>query len=322
MQEARNILQPARRLQTVYVCSSDAQFVAACNEAGGALGLPVEALGTEALRQGNYKQTQTCAFVDVSGLSQSDLTQLAQMKHAPMVLAANPEQFDPIQCLSRMPGINNIYIKNPQQMTRQLHSILAKMQGGAWGLGSYLDAGTVTSKLSIADYGKKQQYINRVREFAAGIPNGFGDLPNIVATMAWELMMNGMFNAPRENGKPKYKDVSRSNALVVEPGEEIELEYGFDERALAIAVRDTFGTLTRETVVENLLRASTTDQAQVKRSSPGAGVGLYVLFTSASQLDFQIAPGRCTEVTAVIYLSKRYRDFARGGHSINFFVEE
>lgn len=309
-------------LKTIYVSSSDPQFQGACDEAARALGSSAEKVSLEALYHGSAHVGKACVLVDVTGLTQEDLIKLARLDHARIVLAADPEQFDPIQCMARITGINNIYLKNPQQMTRQLRSILAKMQGGKWGLESYLDEGTSTTKMRIADYGKKQEYINRIREFASGVPNGFGDLPNIVATMAWELMMNGIFNAPRLNGKPKYKDMSRSSALVVEPGEEVELEFGFDERVLALAARDTFGTLTRETIVENLVRASTTDHAQVMRSTPGAGVGLYVLFTSASQLDFQVAPGRCTEVTAVIYLSKRYRDFARGGHSINFFLEE
>lgn len=309
-------------MQTVYVASTDQAFLAASQEAARSLGLAVSIVADPnkslPVSQGNER---FWLFLDVSD-NTVDLTNIARFSGYRLVLVGEPESHDPIALITRLGSVNHVYIKNRQQMTHQLQSIMQNMKDRCWGLGCYLSAGAKSEKLLIADYGKKLEHINQIREFAVGVPNGFSDLPDVAATIAWEMIMNGLFNAPRVGGKPKYKDVSRSSALVVEPGEEMELEFGYDDKILAISASDPFGTLTRETVVANLARASKTDQAQVMRSTPGAGVGLYVLFTSASQLDFRIASGSRTEVTAVIYLSKRYRDFARGGHSINFFYEE
>ncbi len=308
-------------MQMVYVASHDQAFLAACQEAARSLQLTVRVVEDLDKLEKQTKVDKPCLFIDGTD-GTFDLNHGERLHGYRVVLVGEPESHDPIAWMTRLKSINHVYIKNHQQMTHQLQSIMQQMKDSCWGLGCYLSAGVKTKKLRIADYGKKLEYLGEIREFAAAVPNGFSDLPDVVATIAWEMIMNGLFNAPRVDGKPKYRDVSRSSALVVEPGEEVELEFGYDDKILAISARDPFGTLTRDTAVANLARASKTDQAQVMRSTPGAGVGLYLLFTSASQLDFHIAAGNRTEVTALIYLSKRYRDFARGGHSINFFCEE
>lgn len=239
-----------------------------------------------------------------------------------VVLVCDENSPSPIECLVRYPTLHHVVMKSDLGTIQQLHVLASKLQGGRWGIRDYLQPGASTHTLRVTDYGKKQSYIDQVRSYAASIPNGFNDLATMAATVTWELIMNGLFNAPRLHGEPKYRDVSRRRDLVVETDEAVELSYGHDDRSLVIAMSDSFGALTRDTVVQNLERASRSDRAQIQRATQGAGVGLYVVYRSSSQLDIQIAPGQRTDVTAVIRLSKRYKDFERSGHSIHFFIEE
>lgn len=238
------------------------------------------------------------------------------------VLICDETSPSPIACLLSEPKLRHVLAKNDLSAIEQLRVLAYKLEHGTWGIADYLERGALTHTLRVRDYGKKKIYIDQVRDFVGGIPNVFSDLPVMAATVAWELIMNGLFNAPRRDGEPKYREVSRRRDLVVEPDEAVEISFGHDERFLVISASDPFGALSRDIVVANLERASRDDRTQIRRGTQGAGVGLYVVHTSATQLDFQVAPGKRTDVTAVIRLSKRYKDFERAGHSINFFSEE
>jgi hypothetical protein len=54
----------------------------------------------------------------------------------------------------------------------------------------------------------------------------------------------------------------------------------------------------------------------------GAGVGLFMVLSTAVQLDVHVIPRRQTEIFALVPLTKRYREFAASGHSLNLFLEK
>ena len=89
-----------------------------------------------------------------------------------------------------------------------------------------------------------------------------------------------------------------SNALRSQPGAPVELAYAFDEDAFALSVRDAHGTLDRTTLREFLGRALARAPS-MEEDDDGAGLGIYVAFSLARELVFNLAPGVQTEVIAL-----------------------
>jgi DNA-binding response OmpR family regulator len=142
---------------------------------------------------------------------------------------------------------------------------------------------------------------------------------NAVLLVADELVMNAIFNAPRDSeGRPRYVAVDRSKDLVLEPHERAVLRYACDGRYIALSVRDPFGSLGREVLVSYLQHYFDEGPAAMENKPQGAGLGLYMVLSSITQLTFNIQEGVATEVIAVFYIAGK-RAFQSAEHSLNLF---
>lgn len=148
----------------------------------------------------------------------------------------------------------------------------------------------------------------------------YGAIKNAVLLVADELMMNAIFNAPRDtDGNPKYSNRHRES-LELEPSERVTFRYACDGRNVALSVSDKFGSLDREVIVKYLQRCFSGDPAEMEEKRAGAGLGLYMVFNSITQLTFNIQAGVSTEVIALFYVRSGARAFKASGRSLNIFV--
>ena len=92
------------------------------------------------------------------------------------------------------------------------------------------------------------------------------------------------------------------------------LRWGCDARYLAIEVTDLFGSLDRDTILRSLVKND------VRESGGGAGMGIALAYRSCDHLVFNLAPGKRTEIIALIDV--RYPPAERTPvSSYNVFVE-
>jgi len=140
-----------------------------------------------------------------------------------------------------------------------------------------------------------------------------------VASMAMlvtdELLSNAVHNAPVDERGTHYRaELARDAELELDARHEVGLRWGCDGRYLAIEVTDPFGSLERDTVLRALV------QNDVKDSGGGAGMGIALTYRSCDHLVFNLAPGKRTEVIALIDV--RYPHSERvPASSYNVFVE-
>jgi hypothetical protein len=94
----------------------------------------------------------------------------------------------------------------------------------------------------------------------------------------------------------------------------VRLRWGCDARYLAIEVTDGFGSLTRDRILASLARND------IRESGAGAGMGVALTYRSCDHLVFNLAPGKRTEIIALIDV--RYPPTERiQASSYNVFVE-
>ena len=149
--------------------------------------------------------------------------------------------------------------------------------------------------------------------------DSFSSINNAVMWVADELLMNAMFNAPRdENGVPKYVDQNRS-WIELEPNESVNFKYCCDGRYIALSITDQFGSLDRSVMLRYLNRCLAAP-VEIEVREAGAGLGLYIVFNSITQLAFNIHVGHATEVVALFYIRAGPRAFNESGKSLNIFL--
>jgi hypothetical protein len=155
--------------------------------------------------------------------------------------------------------------------------------------------------IEVSDYSEKTACLARVTERgrAIGLRRKHLDL---LERCLDEMVMNGLYDAPRdEAGRPRFTDVpARSRVDIrVEPG--VRVRYGGHGRRFYLAVRDGHGSLDRATILDYLgKRARST--AELDDKAGGAGLGLFVMASSASALTFHLSAGIATEVIAALDL--------------------
>ncbi|MBA3394580.1 MAG: hypothetical protein H0T89_18180 [Deltaproteobacteria bacterium] len=140
-----------------------------------------------------------------------------------------------------------------------------------------------------------------------------------VASMAMlvtdELLSNAVHNAPVDaQGEHYRQDLPRDRELELDARHQVRLRWGCDARYLAIEVGDGFGSLDRDTILRAL------GKNDIRESGAGAGMGVALTYRSCDHLVFNLAPGKRTEIIALIDV--RYPPTERmPASSYNVFVE-
>jgi CheY-like chemotaxis protein len=129
-----------------------------------------------------------------------------------------------------------------------------------------------------------------------------------------ELLSNAVHNAPVDEHGIHYRaDLARDRELELDARHQVRLRWGCDGRYLAIEVTDPFGSLERDTILAALAQHEVKDGA-------GAGMGIALTYRSCDHLVFNLAPGKQTQVIALIDV--RHPPIERvPASSYNVFVE-
>jgi serine/threonine protein kinase len=117
-----------------------------------------------------------------------------------------------------------------------------------------------------------------------------------VATMCEEMIMNAVFHAPIDSGGHKmYAGVNRGARVSLRPEEESVLSWTVTDRHVALSIRDPFGSLRASDLLTRLF-----DKSGASPSGISAGMGFRLMLRTSRHLFFSIAPGRWTEVLALV----------------------
>jgi histidine kinase-like protein len=145
-----------------------------------------------------------------------------------------------------------------------------------------------------------------------------------VETAADELMLNGIYDAPRdESGKPLHADLDRRTPVKLAAQSQVRVRWGCDGRSFVVSVTDRFGALARATVATHVQKLLDARSPRLGRGAPGdgggAGLGLVLAFSAANDLVVQVAPGRFTEVTAALHIAGSNRAAVARGSSLHIY---
>jgi len=176
--------------------------------------------------------------------------------------------------------------------------------GHVFGIEKYMPQGTEIHLLRLTSYRGRSRAIDRIISFAEQARFRASQRQS-VAQVCEELLMNALYNAPVDNeGQKVFAEVEPKKRLEMKSPKPVSIRYAASGDLLALAVRDRFGTLRKETVIQ-YLRKCLDGRDQIDRKTSGAGLGLYLVTSRSALYVNNIAPGVATE--AVVVFDKRRR---------------
>lgn len=226
-----------------------------------------------------------------------------------------PEQLAQTSRILELGAITNLLVHPMPVLGEELTITAQKLiRNDLFGAEKYLLWGAEIHALTVTRASQRAGVVAQLAEHIRGRGQSAR-----VASMAMlatdELISNAVHNAPVDTDGVHYRaDLPRDGELELDPLHQVSVRWACDGRYLAIEVGDQFGSLDRDTILSALC------QHDVRDSGGGAGMGIALTYRSCDHLVFNLAPGRRTEVIALIDVRFPHSERVAAS-SFNVFVE-
>ena len=169
------------------------------------------------------------------------------------------------------------------------------LTGDIFGIEKYLPAGTPVHYARLRDFAGRGRAIDTVLLYAEDAKMR-RQVRTAIGSVCEELLMNALYDAPVDAaGRPMFADVDPHDRIETRSPRPVSIRYAATEQAFAVAVRDRFGRLAKNTIlsyIEKCIQSPT----QIDRKTYGAGLGLYLVANAAASYVVNVAYGIATEV--------------------------
>ncbi|HEY5935626.1 MAG TPA: PEGA domain-containing protein, partial [Kofleriaceae bacterium] len=221
---------------------------------------------------------------------------------------------DLMQASDRVAGLLVAEDFDARQLAAMATRVLA---GDIFGLEKLVPWGTRIHNALVGDYQEKSLCIAQVSELAETMSVRRKYREPIEQCLD-EMLMNALYDAPvDEQGQQIFSEIPTKTRISLRVEQKVVVQYACDGKRFSIAVRDAFGTLERATVLRYLHKCLHAEQ-QIDRKIGGAGLGLYLMTNSSTEVYFNVLPGVATEAVCVFDLEQPKLQLT----SFGFFAEK
>ncbi len=169
------------------------------------------------------------------------------------------------------------------------------LTGDIFGIEKYLPEGTPVNYARLRDFEGRGKAIDTVLEFAEQ-SNMRRQVRSAIGQVCEELLMNALYDAPVDNeGNPIFAEVDPHERVHSRSPRPVSIRYAATDQMFAIAVRDRFGRLAKNTILSYIEKCIKSPN-QIDRKTYGAGLGLYLVANAAASYIVNVAYGIATEV--------------------------
>jgi hypothetical protein len=169
------------------------------------------------------------------------------------------------------------------------------LTGDIFGVEKYLPAGTPVHYARLRDFEGRGRAIQTVLDFAEESKMR-RQVRSAIGQVCEELLMNALYDAPvDETGNPIFADVDPHDRKDTRSPRPVSIRYAATDNLFAVAVRDRFGRLAKNTVLSYIEKCIHSPN-QIDRKTYGAGLGLYLVANAAATYVVNVAYGIATEV--------------------------
>jgi hypothetical protein len=208
-----------------------------------------------------------------------------------------------LTALLQDPRVNHVIVGD--ELDRGVFVTAQKLlTGDIFGIEKYLPEGTQVHYLRLHDFEGRGRAIDTVLDFAesARIRR---QIRSAIGSVCEELLMNALYDAPvDELGNQMFAEIDPHDRTRSRSPKPVSIRYAASEDQFAIAVRDRFGRLAKNTIISYIDKCLASP-SQIDRKAYGAGLGLYVVANAAASYVVNVAYGIATEVVCTFDRSSK-----------------
>lgn len=188
-----------------------------------------------------------------------------------------------------------------------------------WGLKPYISDDVNIKILSLSDSKHTNEMINEaLRNF--DFQDYFSSPIEYIQVMANELISNSLYKGPNKRRLEQGLDTpDRKSPVFLKGSDLVQVTLGMDAKGVGLSVKDSFGGLTYDLLIDALKRSFL--EKTVMEKKDGAGLGLYLTFLHSNQFIVNFRKDFRTEVICIIEKNKRYKNYKQRIRSFHFFQE-
>ena len=253
------------------------------------------------------------AMHEAPSLAFTDATGVAQLSHlgsddvpSPIVAICTKPLPDAVSWFQPNPWLSHVMSASMFEqpaLADHLGQLAAMASAPSRRLLDWLDDDITGRRTRIAQASKRTERLERMRVFLEG--QGVSARTNQqLCETAEEILTNAFYDAPVAAGVV-HKPVSRTCDIRLSDEYACDLAYGCRSDLAVVRVRDPFGSLTRERLVNVITRCAQPGMSvEVDEAMGGAGLGMWRVFTNASFVVISVVEHRHTEILVGIYKRK------------------
>ena len=169
------------------------------------------------------------------------------------------------------------------------------LTGDIFGIEKYLPEGTQVQYARLRDFEGRGRAIDTVLAYAEEMKMR-RQVRNAIGQVCEELLMNALYDAPVDaDGKQVFAEIDPHDRTSMGSPRPVSIRYAATEDKFAVAVRDRFGRLAKNTILAYIEKCIHSPN-QIDRKTYGAGLGLYLVANAAASYIVNVAHGIATEV--------------------------
>jgi hypothetical protein len=169
------------------------------------------------------------------------------------------------------------------------------LTGDIFGIEKYLPPATPVHYARLRDFEGRGKAIQTVLDFAE-VSRMRRQVRGAIGQVCEELLMNALYDAPVDaDGKQIFAEVDPHDRTRSRSPRPVSIRYAATDELFAIAVRDRFGRLAKNTILSYIDKCLHSP-SQIDRKTYGAGLGLYLVANAAASYVVNVAHGVATEV--------------------------
>ena len=169
------------------------------------------------------------------------------------------------------------------------------LTGDIFGIEKYVPEGTPVHYVRLRDFEGRGKAIDTVLDFAAQSKMR-RQVRGAIGSVCEELLMNALYDAPvDEDGQQIFAEIDPHDRTKSRSPKPVSIRYAATDSQFAIAVRDRFGRLAKNTILSYISKCIHSP-TQIDRKTYGAGLGLYLVANAAASYIVNVAYDIATEV--------------------------
>ncbi len=192
-----------------------------------------------------------------------------------------------------------------------LATVQKLLRRDVFGLEKYLTWSADLRSYTLEDAQDREAVVSELARdvVAFGLPDRVGSLVSVIAD---ELLANAIYAAPVDDAGTRVRASDpRDKVRALSGRDVVTLRWATDARYIALEIRDRYGSCDPAAMAKRLSTA---------QSSEG-GMGLALAYACCNQLVVDVAPGKLTEVVALLDVRFKPTDLSRSA-SVHVFQGE